>query len=78
MMKYCTAAVGSMTSALKAHKALSSASILSNIVKINNSNTHRGCSYGLEFDYSQYYNVQFILKSYNINVSEYIMGGDHM
>lgn len=77
-MKNCTAAVGSMTSALKGHKILSSASISSNIVKLNNSTSHRGCSYGLEFDCSQYYTVQFTLKANNINVSEYIMGGDHM
>lgn len=77
-MKSCTAAVGSMTAALKGRKALASASIPSNIVKLNNSKAQRGCTYGLEFDYSHYYNVQYILNSYSINVSEYIIGGDYM
>ena len=77
-MKSCTAAVGSMTSALKGRKALTSASIPSNIVKLNNIKTQHGCSYGLEFDYFNYYNVQHILNSCGINVSEYIIGGDYM
>lgn len=77
-MKSCTAAVGSMTAALKGRKALTSASIPSNIVKLNDSKTLHGCAYGLEFDYSHYYNVQYILHSYSINVSEYIIGGEYM
>ena len=75
-MKSCTAVIGSMTVALKGRKVLSSASITSNIVKLNN--TKSGCAYGLEFDYSHYNNVQYILNSHSINVVEYILGGDYM
>lgn len=77
-MKYCIASVGSMTSALKGRKALAAASINSSIVKLSNYNAHGGCAYGLEFDHTQYYNVQSILKSSGISVNEYIMGGAHM
>ena len=77
-MKYCIAAVGSMTSALKGQKALSAAAINSTIIKLNNKNTNRGCAYGLEFEYTQYYRVQSVLKSSGISVTEYISGGAYM
>lgn len=77
-MKDCTAIVSSMTSALKAQKALILASIRTTVVKLDSSVTRKGCAYGLEFDCVQQSNVRSVLESSGIKVSRYMNGGDAM
>ena len=47
-MKSCTAAIGSLTLAMKAKSALDAAGIYCTIVKLDPTMTKRGCAYGLE------------------------------
>jgi hypothetical protein len=61
MTDKCTVSIGSITYASKAQKALSSASIFSEIVKTERSGLS-GCIYGLEFSCSQLNNVRTVLE----------------
>ncbi len=74
-MSDCTAVIGSMTTALKAQKALLRASIRSTVVKLDSSVTRKGCAYGVEFDCVQTSNVQYTLDTAGIKVSRYLTGG---
>lgn len=74
-MSVCTAVIGSMTTALKARKALLRASIRSTVVKLDSSVTRKGCAYGIEFDCIQTSNVKYTLDSAGIKVSRYLTGG---
>ena len=46
----CCAALGSVTYAMKGRNLLSAAGIESRIIKLQASQTPRGCAYGLAFD----------------------------
>lgn len=74
-MSDCTAVIGSMTTALKAQKALLRASIRSTVVKLDSSVTHKGCAYGIEFDCLQASNVKYTLSNAGIKVLRYLTGG---
>ncbi len=63
----CTAAIGSMTGAMKAQKALSAAAIRSSVVKLASS-AHRGCSYGVSFPCAQQNNVRLILENAGVKI----------
>ena len=65
-MNICTIVTGSITSATKAQKVLSSSAIKSTIVKLDSSTTHRGCAYGIEIDCNQLSNARYILTNSNI------------
>ena len=77
-MSDCTAVIGSMTTALKAQKALLRASIRSTVVKLDSSITSKGCAYGIEFDCVQSSNVRYVLDTSGIKVSRYLTGGVYM
>ena len=64
----CRMAIGSVTYATKAQRALARAAIHSEVVKIDTKNHGRGCTYGLEFGCSQRKNIELILKNSGINV----------
>ncbi|MBR2621249.1 MAG: DUF3343 domain-containing protein [Clostridia bacterium] len=64
------AVVGSMTAAQRAQRALLSAAIRADIVK-SDSESGRGCSYGVAFPASQQNNVRTILSATHINVRRY-------
>ena len=57
----CTVSIGSVTYAEKAMRALASAAIYSEIIKLDEKKS-RGCIYGLEFPCSQEENVRAVLR----------------
>lgn len=71
----CTAALSSLTYAMKAQRALADAGLHSDIVKLDARRTKRGCAYGVCFlcEYSD--KVKRTLKDSGIGVSSYISGG---
>lgn len=70
------AVLGSTTQALRAQRALATASIPSEVVKTGSGASHHGCVYGIEFEAIQYKNVRMILSSARINVRGYITDTD--
>lgn len=70
MSNNCTAAIGSMTQAMKAQKALSAAAIPSTVIKSDSQKSH-GCIYGLAFSCLQSDNVSHVLSSTGIKVKEW-------
>ena len=66
----CSAAIGSMTQAMKAQKALANAAIPSTVIK-SDSSLRRGCVYGLSFSCEQEKNVRVVLGSARITVKEW-------
>ena len=73
-MNICTIVTGSITSAMKAQKALNASAIQSNVVKLNSKTTQRGCAYGLEINCSQLSNARMVLTNANIR-STYVDSG---
>lgn len=73
-MKICTAAIGSLTNAIKAQRALSEAEIEGTIVKLDASMTRKGCAYGVEFRCERIKAVRAVMNAENINVSNYFQG----
>ena len=74
-MKSCTAAIGSLTIAMKAKTALDSAALDGRIVKLDPSMTRRGCAYGIEYSCEDHKAVRSTFNTANISVSSYIKGG---
>ena len=70
MSTKCTVTLGSVTYAEKAMRALASAAIYSEIVKLDESRS-RGCIYGLEFPCSQTDNVRAVLKQAGIKTKSF-------
>ncbi len=64
------AVVGSMTAAQRAQRALLGAAIRADIVK-SDSESGRGCGYGVAFPASQQSNVRAILSASHVNVRRY-------
>ncbi len=71
-MKYqykdCSAVLGTLTSAQKAQRALSSAAIPTIITKSDTSSLHRGCVWSVNFSCNQRENVRAVLASTGIKV----------
>lgn len=74
-MNKCTAALNSLTYAMKAQRALEDAAVRVKIVKLDSKMTNKGCAYGVEYPCEQYRNVRTILSASHIPVSKYINGG---
>ena len=74
-MKSCTAAIGSLTLAMKAKSALDEAGVYCKIVKLDPSMTRRGCAYGIEYDCENHRAVRSAFNTAKISVSSYIKGG---
>ncbi len=72
---YCTAAMTSLTYAMKAQRVLSAAGLNSDIVKLDSSRTRRGCAYGLQFDCDQNDRVRRALRDGGVRVRDYLTGG---
>ena len=68
----CFAAIGSITYAQKAQKALAAAAIPSSVTKAEVSSSKRGCVYGIRFSCAQESNVRAILSNARIAVKEWI------
>ncbi len=67
----CSAAIGSVTQAMKAQKALAEAAIPSTVVKWEGSSRLRGCVYGVRFSCLQERNVKTVLASAHIAVKQW-------
>ncbi len=74
-LTYSTAAMASLTYAMKSQRILSASGLHSDIVKLDSSRTRRGCAYGLRFDREQSDRVRRVLKEGGVTVREYITGG---
>ena len=70
----CTVTLGSITSATRAQRALASAAIYSEIIKLGDDAQGRGCTYGLEFGCSQRENVKTVLANAGIRPRSYFDG----
>ena len=70
----CTVSIGSVTYAEKAMRALASAAIYSEIIKLDE-NRNRGCIYGLEFPCSQTDNVRAVLRTAGIKTKSFSAPG---
>lgn len=67
----CSAAIGSVTQAMKAQKALASAAIPSTVIKWESSSRLRGCVYGVQYSCQQQRNVETVLASARIAVKQW-------
>ena len=74
-MKSCTAAIGSLTVAMKANAVLEQSGLSGKIVKLDPSMTRRGCAYGIEYSCEEHKAVRSAFNTAKISVSSYIKGG---
>ncbi len=74
-LTYCTAAMASLTYAMKSQRILSAAGLHSDIVKLDSSRTRHGCAYGLQFECERNDLVRRTLKEGGVKVREYLAGG---
>ena len=68
----CTAAIGSVTQAMKAQSALGAAAISSTVVKLESASSRRGCIYGVRYACIQDHNVHTVLSNARVAVKEWI------
>lgn len=66
----CVASLKSMTTALKAKKALIEAFIDCEIIKLEPNMTKKGCAYGIKFDCMNIYSVENVLNDKRVKYSE--------
>ncbi len=68
----CSAAIGSITQAMKAQKLLAAAAIPTTVIKNEDKGSNgKGCVYGLGFSCLQYKNVQTVLAQERIKVKQW-------
>lgn len=68
----CSAAIGSVTQAMRAQKVLAGAAIPTTVIKYESSGRdNKGCVYGLSFSCSQSNNVQTVLAHERIKVKQW-------
>ncbi len=70
MTEKCRLSVGSVTYAEKAKRALASAAVYSEMIKLDGDSRGKGCVYGLEVSCSQLENARSILRSAGIKAKE--------
>jgi hypothetical protein len=73
-MNGCTAAIGSLTVAMKATEALSRAGVASRIIKLDPHATKKGCAYGIEYSCDDHKRVRSAFSAAKITVSGYLKG----
>lgn len=69
------AAIGSMTAAIKAQRALNRAGITAEIVSLSPEETRRGCAYGISYALTREAAVRSTLRTAGISVSQYLRKG---
>lgn len=69
------AAIGSMTAAIKAQRALSRTGIIAEIVSLSPEETRRGCAYGISYPLAREAAVRNALRAAGIPVSQYLRKG---
>ena len=74
-MDDCTAALSSLTYALKAERILSELGISARVVKLDANVSRRGCEYGIAFDCRDLPQVKTALRSAKVSVRRYLKGG---
>ncbi len=74
-MEECTAALSSLTYALKAQRALLDLGIESRVIKLDAPRARRGCEYGIAFDCRDQNEIKQGLRSAGISVRRYLKGG---
>jgi hypothetical protein len=72
---YCTAALASLTYAMKAQGVLSAAGFYTDIVKLDPARSKKGCAYGVQFNCDDSDKVRQVMKTSGISVSRYLRGG---
>ena len=72
---YCVGALGTMTAALRATRALARYGIFAEVIGLSASETKRGCAYGVSFDCAALDKVRVALKEDGVTVSEYLQRG---
>lgn len=72
---YCVGALGTMTAALHATRALGKHGIFAEVIGLSANETKRGCAYGISFDCAALDAVRAALKSEGIAVSQYLQKG---
>ncbi len=72
---YCVGALGTMTAALGATRALAKHGIFAEVIGLAANETRRGCAYGVCFACAALDRVRGILKADGISVSEYLQRG---
>lgn len=72
---YCVGAMGSMTMALKATRALAAHGIFAEVISLAANETKRGCAFGVSFDCEALEQVRSILKSNAVSPSQYLQRG---
>ena len=66
----CVASLKSMTTAIKAKKALNEFYIDCEIIKLEPNMTKKGCAYGIKFDCINTYSVENVLNEKRVKYSE--------
>ena len=69
------AAIGSMTAAIKAQRALAASGIAVEIISLSPGETRRGCAYGIEYPVQFDTSVRNALRAARISVSQYLRKG---
>ena len=73
--KKTVAAIGAMTVAIKAQRALASEGIAAEVIALSPEQTRRGCAYGIEFSCAELKSAKSTLGASHLPVSEYFSGG---
>ena len=72
---YCVGAMGSMTMALKATRALAAHGIFAEVISLAANETKRGCAFGVEFACADEARVRTALRASRMAVSQYFKKG---
>lgn len=70
-LRDCFAELGSVTYAMKAQQALSTAAIPCTVIKRESTSSRRGCTYGISFSCLQKNNVKLVLERARISVKRW-------
>ena len=72
----CSAAIGSLTWAMRAQKSLATAAIPTAVIKYDDGGQGvTGCIYGISFSCSQRYNIETVLSKEGIRVKQWNVKG---
>ncbi len=74
-MDECTAALASLTYALKAERALVAGGIYVKIIKLSPEIARRGCEYGISYPCEAHAEVKARLRAEGIAVRRFLKGG---
>ena len=69
---HCRAALGPVTAALRAKRALAEHGIPAEVVSLAPEESRRGCAFGIEFPCIKESAVRSVLRGSHISVSEYL------